>query len=212
MRNHQIKQLCPFKKSPAVIVSVQPAKFIPQKPKRNNRPAPFMRPGIVKSPNKAKRNREFRQSPNFPYLCGVFLPHRIAHIGILTATPGFIRAWFSLISKSKRTPQYRFPDSFATIWYCGHRNAGFSGRFANGKVYFAGIIANYPLSLFMRPAFNTGTRIDVLFWRYPFQVFNPVVGLTFVFVVNLRQPVRIRDKSDCNQPIDADFLAFSIFA
>ena len=58
MRNHQTKQLCPFKKSPAVIVSVQPAKFIPQKPKRNNRPAPFMRPGIVKSPNKAKRNRE----------------------------------------------------------------------------------------------------------------------------------------------------------
>ena len=99
MRNHQIKQLCPFKKSPAVIVSVQPAKFIPQKPKRNNRPAPFMRPGIVKSPHKAKRNREFRQSANFPYLCGVFLPHRIAYIGILTAAPGFIRVRFCFLNE-----------------------------------------------------------------------------------------------------------------
>lgn len=33
-----------------------------------------MRPGIVKSPNKAKRNRELSELPNFPYLCGVFLP------------------------------------------------------------------------------------------------------------------------------------------
>lgn len=66
--------LCPFKKSPAVIVSVQPAKFTPQKPKRNNRPAQFTRPGIVKRPRKAKRNREFRRSTNFPYICCVFLP------------------------------------------------------------------------------------------------------------------------------------------
>lgn len=212
MRNHQIKQLCPFKKSPAVIVSVQPAKFIPQKPKRNNRPAPFMRPGIVKSPQQTKRNREFRRSTNFPYLCCVFLPHRIAHIGILTATPGFIRAWFSLISKSKRTPQYCFPDSFATIRYCGRRNTRFPGCGPNRNKYFPGIIANYPFSLFGGPAHNTGTRVDVLFCRNPFQVFGPVVRFDFVFVVNLRQPVRIRNKCHCDQPIDADFLAFSIFA
>lgn len=52
------------------------------------------KPGIVKSQRKTKRNREFRQSLNFPYLCCVFLPHRIAHIGILTAPPGFVRAGF----------------------------------------------------------------------------------------------------------------------
>ena len=97
--------LCRFVKCRAATNGAKPAKSIQQKPKRNNRPAPFMRPGIVKSHNKAKRNREFRQSPNFPYLCGVFLPHRIAYIGILTTPPGFVRAGFFHHSTVVRIPR-----------------------------------------------------------------------------------------------------------
>ena len=85
--NLKIFCLCQSTKCRAATNGAKPAKFIPQKTKRNNRPAPFMRPGIVKSPRKAKRNREFRQSANFPYLCGVFLPpYRL--FGIQTAAPG----------------------------------------------------------------------------------------------------------------------------
>jgi len=82
MRNPKNIALCQFVVCRAATNGANPAKFIQPKPKRNNRPAPFTHRDTGKSPRKAKRNREFRRSTNFPYLCGVFYHHRIAHNGI----------------------------------------------------------------------------------------------------------------------------------
>ena len=72
--NLKIQSLCLYKKFPAGIVGANPGKFTRQKPKRKPKAAPHTRPDTVKSPQQTKRNREFPQSPKFPYLCGVFLP------------------------------------------------------------------------------------------------------------------------------------------
>ena len=210
--NLKNQSLCLYKKFPAGIVGANPGKFTRQKPKRKPKAAPHTRPDTVKSPQQTKINREFPQSPKFPYLCGVFLPIVSPNYGILTAPPGFVRAGFCLISERKGTTQRVFPDSLATIRNRGRGNARCPGRIPNGKEYFPGIIAYYPFSLFGRPAHNTGTGVDVLFCRNPFQIFHAVVRLVFVFVVNLRQPVRIRNKCQRNQPIYAVFLYLSILA
>ena len=61
--NPKNQLLCLFKRSPAVIVGANPGKFTQPKPKRKPKAAPHTRPGIVKSPRKAKRNRE---PPDYP--------------------------------------------------------------------------------------------------------------------------------------------------
>lgn len=85
--NPKIQSLCPLEKCPAATNGAKPAKSIQPKNRPNAKAAPHTRPGIVKSPRKAKRNRELSVLPIFPYLCRVFLP-RIAQHGILTAAPG----------------------------------------------------------------------------------------------------------------------------
>ena len=70
---------CQLEKCRAATNGANPAKFTQQSHKRNGKDAPFMRLDTEKNPRRTKRNREFRQSPKFPYLCIVFLPHRIAH-------------------------------------------------------------------------------------------------------------------------------------
>ena len=66
--------LCLYKRQMAVGVGANPGKFTRQKPKRKPKAAPHTRPDTAKSPQQTKRNREFRRSTNFPYLCCVFLP------------------------------------------------------------------------------------------------------------------------------------------
>ena len=72
--NLKNQSLCLYKRQMAGIVGANPGKFTRQKPKRKPKAAPHTRPDTVKSPQQTKRNREFPQSPKFPYLCGVFLP------------------------------------------------------------------------------------------------------------------------------------------
>ena len=46
--------------------------------------------------------------------------------------------------------------------------------------------------------------------RTPFQIFRPVIGFDFVFVVDLWQPVRIRNKCQSNQAMYANTTAGQI--
>ena len=85
--NPKNQQLCPLNVCRAATNGAKPAKSIQPKNRPNAKAAPHTRPGIVKNPRKAKRNRELSVLPIFPYLCRVFLP-RIAQHGILTAAPG----------------------------------------------------------------------------------------------------------------------------
>lgn len=74
----KINLLCPLNVCRAATNGAKPAKSIQQKNRPNAKAAPHTRPGIVKSPRKAKRNRELAYFAEIPYLCRVFLP-RIAH-------------------------------------------------------------------------------------------------------------------------------------
>ena len=106
------QSLCLYKKFPAGIVGANPGKFTQPKHKRKRKAAPHTRPGIVKSPRKAKRNRELSVLPIFPYLCRVFLP-RIAQHGILTAAPGSPGAVF--LSPVVRIPRPDLGGQFRPI-------------------------------------------------------------------------------------------------
>ena len=57
--NLKIFCLCQSTKCRAATNGAKPAKFIPPKPKRKRKDAPFMRPDTGKRPRKPKRNREF---------------------------------------------------------------------------------------------------------------------------------------------------------
>ena len=92
--NLKNQSLCLYKRQMAVGVGANTGKCIQPKPKRKRKAAPHTPPDTVKSQQQTKRNREFPQSPKFPYLCCVFLPIVSPNNGILTAPPGFVRAGF----------------------------------------------------------------------------------------------------------------------
>lgn len=130
IRNHQIKQLCRLEKWPAATNGARPAKFIQQKRKRKHKPAQSTLLGIVKSPRKAKRNRELSEFPIFPYLCGVFLPSyrqqryfdRRAVFRGVPGRRGFVTSNLALSSGPHNQP--RFPGCVVRFRHRSERRFG----------------------------------------------------------------------------------------
>lgn len=97
----------------------------------------------------------------------------------------------------------------ATFGNVGYVQIHFTARIGARIKRFPGFKTIYRFPTFCRTPFNTRTKIDVVFCRTPFQIFGPVVRLDFVFMVDLWQPVRIRNKCQCNQPMYFVTLAFN---
>ena len=149
--NLKNQSLCLYKKFPAGIVSVQPAKFIPQKHKRNNRPAQFMRPGIVKSPHPKRNKGNFRKIPlNSLSLLRLFT-HRIAQQRYFDRPAGIRPGGVLFNQRTKRNDPMRFPGFPCNNTQSRTRKHLFSGMRPQWKRIFPRYHCILPVSLVWTP-------------------------------------------------------------